>query len=133
MSEPYTITRQVNRHAVEAAADAAAKQMASEGISQFERTPEQQARVEAIRQHLNAEYADADLAESLLSSMSNRSREDAFIDLLSREHAYLLDKIAWTVLKAVATRIADSDGYVDGRISPTLADFVKANVSPLRR
>jgi len=127
-----TITRQVNRHAVEAAADAAVDQMAREGISIYEQTPEQRARVQAIREHLDAQYADADLAESLLSKMANVSRGDAFVDLLSREHPYLLNEIAWMVLKAVSTRIARSDGLVDGRISPNLAEFATQFAAPLK-
>jgi hypothetical protein len=130
----YEIKRQVRREALEASAEAAVAQMAREGISIFEQTDEQKARVEAIRAHLDAEYAEADLAEALLSKMTNQSRgEEAFVDLLSREHAYLLDKIAWLVLKAVSTRINDSGNYVDGRISPDLAEFASTRCMPLRR
>ena len=95
-------------------------------------TAESAAYAEKRAVQIKAEYAMAEEAENLLQKMTNSGTERAFVELLASEHPYLLDKIAWTVLKAVSTRIARSDGYVDGRISPTLADFVKANVSPLR-
>jgi hypothetical protein len=129
----YEIKRSVNRNATEAAADAVTRAMEREGISPFEQTPEQRDRVRDLRAHFDAQYAEADTAESLLAKMTNQGREEAFIDLLALEHPYLLDRIAWTVLRAVATRIDRSDGYVDGRISPTLAEFATTYTRPLGR
>jgi len=79
-------------------------------------------------------YEAADAVFSRLSHIANTSSPaaDAFIDILAREHPYLLNEIATIVLRAVATRIARSDGYVDGRLSTRLADFARDFYAPRR-
>ena len=82
-------------------------------------------RMRGIADRIYAQYAAAEVVVEGLHKAANHSDESAIIDLLAREHAYLLDKIAWAAIKAVATRIDRMGGYVDGRISPVLGDFAK--------
>lgn len=79
-------------------------------------------------------YETADAAFSRLSRIANANSPaaDAFIDILAREHPYLLNEIATIVMRAVATRIARSDGHVDGRLSSRLAEHARDFYSPRR-